>query len=89
MEKIRFKSHKVKSNHTVLRYYKVDSYGALVFAPDQSAAVLAAKLYTNSYEHSMCIIFLWLERTLAKFLPQLSSSFAFYRKFIYFLMAAL
>ncbi len=33
----------------VLRKNKVDTYKALVFAPDYSATVLAAKICTNSY----------------------------------------
>ncbi len=38
---------------------KVDTYRALVFAPDYSATVLAIIMCTNSYEDSMYIIFLW------------------------------
>jgi hypothetical protein len=59
-EKIIFKSHLINSNHRFPRKNKVDTYGAQVFAPDQSAAVLAAKMCTFSHEHSMDIISLWL-----------------------------
>jgi hypothetical protein len=37
---------------------EVHTYGALVFAPDYSATVLAAKMCTNSNQHSMYIRFL-------------------------------
>jgi hypothetical protein len=58
-ENVKFKSHKIKSNHRVLRKDKVDTYGVPVFAPDSSATVLAAKLCTNSNEHSTYIRFPW------------------------------
>jgi hypothetical protein len=48
-----FKSHLIKSNHTVPMKNNVDTYGAPVFAPDFSATVLAAKIFTDSDEHSM------------------------------------
>ncbi len=54
-EKIMFKSQLIKSNHRVLRKKEVDTYGASVFAPDYIATVLAAKMCTNSNEHSMYI----------------------------------
>jgi hypothetical protein len=53
-----FKSHQIKSNHRVLRKNEVDTCGAPVFAPDYSTTVLAAKMCTNSTEHSMYNIFL-------------------------------
>jgi hypothetical protein len=40
---------------------EVDNNGAPVFAPDYSATALVAKMCTNSNEHSMYIIFLWLK----------------------------
>ncbi len=43
---------------------KVDTYGEPVFVPDYSATVLAAKMFPNSLEHSMHIIFLWFEASL-------------------------
>jgi hypothetical protein len=57
-EKIMFKSHYEKSNHRILMKNEVDPCGAPVFAPDYSATVLAAKMCTNSNEHSIYIIFL-------------------------------
>jgi len=48
-----FISNKIKLNYRVLRKNEEDTYGAPVFAPDYSAAVLAAKMCTNSHEHSM------------------------------------
>jgi hypothetical protein len=57
-DKIIFKSHKIKSNHRVLRKNEVDTYGSLVFAPDYSNTGLAAKLCTNSNEDSIYIRFL-------------------------------
>jgi hypothetical protein len=54
------KSHYIKSNHRVLRKTKEDTYGGPVFAPDYNATLLAAKICTNSHEHStMYIRFLW------------------------------
>jgi hypothetical protein len=53
-----FKSHYEKSNHRILMKNEVDPCGAPVFAPDYSATVLAAKMCTNSNEHSIYIIFL-------------------------------
>jgi hypothetical protein len=41
--------------HRVLRKNKVDTYGASFFAPDYSAAVLAAKMCTNSNDHTIFI----------------------------------
>jgi hypothetical protein len=51
-----FKSHKIKLDHKVLRKNKIAAHGVSVFAPDYSASVLAAKMCTNSDEHSMNII---------------------------------
>ncbi len=48
-----FKSHQIKSKHRVLSKKEVDSYGAPVFAPDYGATVFAAKMCTESNEHSM------------------------------------
>jgi hypothetical protein len=53
-----FKSHYITSYHTVLRKYKVSTCKAPVFEPDCSATVLAAKMNTNSHEHSMNIRFI-------------------------------
>jgi hypothetical protein len=39
-----FKSHKIKSDHRVLRKNYVDTFGAPVFAPDYSATGLASKM---------------------------------------------
>jgi hypothetical protein len=50
-----FKSHKIKSNHRVLRKNKVDTYRAPVFAPDYSNTALAAKMCINYHGHSMYI----------------------------------
>ncbi len=47
-EKNMFKSHYIKSDHKVLRKNSVDTYGAPVFAPDDNATGLAAKMWTNS-----------------------------------------
>ncbi len=52
-EKIMFQSHKIKSYHRVLRKNKEDTCGASVFAPDYSATVLAAKMFTNFHKDSM------------------------------------
>jgi hypothetical protein len=52
-----FKSHKFKANQRVQRN-KVYTYGAPVFATDYSTIILAAKMQTNSDEHSMHIRFL-------------------------------
>jgi len=38
---------------------EVDTYRAQVFAPEYSTIVLAAKMYTNTNEHSMHIRFIW------------------------------
>jgi len=57
------KSHQRKSNHRVPRSKEVDTYGAQVFAPDYSATVLAAKMCTNTNEHSMYIRFLCMLST--------------------------
>ncbi len=59
-EKIMFKSHQIKSNHRVLSKNEVYSNGLPVFAPDYMPTVLAAKMCSNSNEHSMNIRFLWL-----------------------------
>ncbi len=55
-EETRFKIYLIKSNHRVLRKNKVDIYGASIFVPDNCATVLAAKMFTNSHEHSLYII---------------------------------
>ncbi len=47
-----FKSHLIKSNHTVQRKNKVGTYGA----PDYSATVLAAQKSANSNEQSVYIL---------------------------------
>jgi hypothetical protein len=47
-----FKNHYIKSNHRVLRKNEEDTYGPPFFAPDYSATGLAAKMCTNSDEHS-------------------------------------
>jgi hypothetical protein len=60
-----FKSHYITSYHTVLRKYKVCTCKAPVNKPDCSATVLAAKMCTNSHEHSMNIRFLRALRLLA------------------------
>jgi hypothetical protein len=39
-----FKSHKIKSHHSVPCKNYVDTYGAPVFAPDYSATGLASKM---------------------------------------------
>jgi len=44
-----FKGHAIKSNHRFLGKNKVDTYGST----DYSDTVLAAKICTNSHEHSM------------------------------------
>jgi len=59
-EKIAFKSHRIKSNHRLPRKSIVGTYGATVFAPDFGTTVLAAKMCTNSNEHSMYVRFLWV-----------------------------
>ncbi len=51
-------SHQIKSNHIVLRKNEVNTYGAPVFAPEHSATVLAAKMCSNSKEHSTYFRFL-------------------------------
>ncbi len=56
-ETFMFKSHLLQSNHRFLSKNKVYTYRAPVFAPDFSTAVLAAKICTNSHEHSMYIRF--------------------------------
>jgi hypothetical protein len=43
-EKNMFKSHKIKSDHRILRKNYVDTYGAPVFAPDYNATGLASKM---------------------------------------------
>jgi hypothetical protein len=48
-----FKGYRVLWKNTV------EAYGALIFTPDYSATVLAAKICTNSHEHSMHIRFIW------------------------------
>ncbi len=57
-----FKNHYIKSNHRVLRKKEVDTYGPPVFAPDYSATGLAAKMCTNSNEHSMYNKFLCVKQ---------------------------
>jgi hypothetical protein len=47
-EKNMFKCHKIKSDHRVLRKNYIDTYGAPVFAPDNSTTGLAPKMLTNS-----------------------------------------
>jgi hypothetical protein len=37
-----FESHKIKSTSSMRKKNKVNTYGALVFAPDYSTTVLAA-----------------------------------------------
>ncbi len=54
-----FKSHKIKSDHGVLRNKEEDTYEVPIFAPDYSATVLEVKMCTNSNEHSMSIRFIW------------------------------
>jgi hypothetical protein len=44
-----FKGCAIKSNHRVLGKNKLDTYGSTVY----STTVLAAKICTNSNEHSM------------------------------------
>jgi hypothetical protein len=44
VEKIMFKIHYIKSNHRILRENEVNTYGLPVFAPDYSAAGLAANM---------------------------------------------
>jgi hypothetical protein len=51
-----FKSELIKSNYRFLGKNKVDTYGAA----DYSTTDLAAKICTNSNEHSMYIRFLCL-----------------------------
>jgi hypothetical protein len=58
-EKFMFKSNLIKSNYRVIRNNELNTYGAPVFACDYSTTDLAAKMCTNSNEHSMNIIFLW------------------------------
>jgi hypothetical protein len=41
----------------------VVTYGAPVFAPGHCVIVLAAKIHTNSDEHTMNIRFPWMEHT--------------------------
>jgi hypothetical protein len=55
-----FKCHQIQSNHIVSRKNEADTYGASVFAPNYSATVLAAKMHSNSNEHSLYIRFLWI-----------------------------
>jgi hypothetical protein len=43
-QKIMFKHQLIKSNHRVPRKNKVEIYGTIVFAPDDSATVLTAKM---------------------------------------------
>jgi hypothetical protein len=56
-EKIMFNSQKIKSNHSVQRKNKVDTYGApvllLIITP-----LIAAKKFINSNKHSMYIRFI-------------------------------
>ncbi len=49
---------------------EIDTYKALVFAPDYSTAVLATKMFTNSNEHSIYIRFLWVGHLAFKIRPQ-------------------
>ncbi len=49
--KIMFKSHKIKSNHRVLRKNEVEIFGTPVFATGYSTIVLAAIICTNSNVH--------------------------------------
>ncbi len=51
MEKIMLKATRWIQTR-VLRKNKPDTYWAPIFAPDYSATVLAAKMCTNSNEHS-------------------------------------
>ncbi len=53
-DKIMFTCNYIKSDHRNLRKNWEDTYGAPVFAWDNSTLVLAAKICTNSDEH--CII---------------------------------
>jgi len=45
---------------------EVDTHGALVFAPDYSTTVLAAKMCANSNKHSMYIRLQWTSFLLHK-----------------------
>ncbi len=51
----------MKSHHRVIRKNKLDTCGTPVFAPDYSATVLAAKMFTNSNDHSMYFRFIWCQ----------------------------
>jgi hypothetical protein len=51
------KSNLIKSNYRVLRKNKVDTQEALVFGPDYSTTVIAAKMSTNSNENSVRFAF--------------------------------
>jgi hypothetical protein len=51
----------MKSNHWVQKQNKVATNGAPVLAPNCSTTILAAKMCTNSHEHSLYISFLWNE----------------------------
>jgi hypothetical protein len=55
-----FKSYRIKSNHSVRKKNYLETNGIPVFATDGSTTVLAAKMCTNSNEHSMYVRFLWL-----------------------------
>ncbi len=59
------KNHQTKSNHKVQRKNYVDTYGWHVFAPDDSATGLAAKMLTNSQWAFYLIRFLWSRDTMS------------------------
>jgi hypothetical protein len=46
------KNNLIKSNYRVLRKNKVNTQEALVFGPDYSTTVIAAKVSTNANENS-------------------------------------
>jgi hypothetical protein len=62
-EKGMFQCPKIISNHRVLKKNEVDSYGGLIFAPDDSDTILAAKVCTKSNEHSIYVRCLWFAIT--------------------------
>ncbi len=63
-KKILFKSPLIKSDHRVVQINKLDPYGKPNFALDYSATLSAAKMCTNSNEHSMHIRFIWSKHKL-------------------------